>query len=875
MDEGTTTWALVVGIDQYDVGPAKLRPLSGAVADAAAAVEWLRLIGVPREQIFLHTSDIASAPVLATQVMAKDAREVEIWASINRLTKVTTGTRLFVFLFGHAIYEPENKRLFFTQDFGVNDRWVNLSLDRYIDLFLSTAFRRQFLFMDGCNNLPYPRTARTKIGAGYAGPSDVTPRAQNSMVACYSCSQTEEAAEIGGHGLFTRYLLEALDPDKPNLQGLVLDWDSGVLSVDVRKLIDDVLRTTVVDAAGKAVPAQQQHPDYSVFGAPANDRSIVYSLPIRPPNGPVGLLVTVDSPQPASASLRNLQVQVEQEPYWALWRDSAPVSVRLPTGLQTRVTCIPNAGWSSAPGDIRFQADADRTLKFNVSPAGNGGGAPPPAGGPPAGGPPAGGAPGSGPSGTGGGVEIRRIYTSREHSISPEVSGLYGTLARGLGAARLPAYGEEVARGVRFFPHETGPEFHLSVHGLARGTDIAHRWMTAIKKATPAEVSVHMEVVPLAPAQTKPNLRLVLPRGGARRLAGYLIEKKVLRIRSAITGKDTEVRTLSLAEVENARKVRVATGPVRLTISLPWGEWSDVVIVPDHGHAKVVMPASVGIPPLRVTLGSRWSQSQAHSKNAIFVVGARTRRLRLRQSMRSAESVSWTRRRSSSDWRFVPPEDTWQTENREVLAVLGARQPSWFPIISGYSFAVQQSKRGLRVEPLSSSSAPEWDLLVTSGRLDALSVEQLTRLGSAKWDDPLLGLAVAYALYSNAAWNATSEVVEHLRQRFDLAISDVDLLELVADRHESGSERASTALMRLARGANVPVFRWGISIALNLLSRMPESPVSSQWANELRWIEEHMSPLSIWTAWTDQIRPEVSQQKRANLVMRETSPARP
>jgi hypothetical protein len=203
MDEGSTTWALVVGINHYDAGPDKVRPLSGAVADAAATVSWLKRIGVPKEQIFLHTSPLASPAVAATQVIPKSALEVEIWASINRLTKVSTGTRLFVFLFGHAIYEPENKRLFFTQDFGVNDRWVNLSLDRYIDLFLSMGFRRQFLFMDGCNNLPYPRTARTKIGAGYSGPADVTPRAENSMVACYSCSQTEEAAEIGGRGLFT------------------------------------------------------------------------------------------------------------------------------------------------------------------------------------------------------------------------------------------------------------------------------------------------------------------------------------------------------------------------------------------------------------------------------------------------------------------------------------------------------------------------------------------------------------------------------------------------------------------------------------------------------------------------------------------------
>jgi hypothetical protein len=234
MTEGATTAALVVGIDRYDVGPTGLRPLTGAVADATAAVAWLQALDVPNDRIFLHASPDQAAVAAATSVRVRPARELDIWGSAHRLSRLS-GSRLFVFLFGHAVFEPRWGRLFFTQEFGVDDNWANLSIDRYVRYLLSTDFRRQFLFMDGCNNLPYPEDARGRFQAGFRGGDDVTPRAENSLVACFSCSQTEFAAEIGGRGLFTRHLLKALTPGSPAPDTLQLDWATGEISVDITR----------------------------------------------------------------------------------------------------------------------------------------------------------------------------------------------------------------------------------------------------------------------------------------------------------------------------------------------------------------------------------------------------------------------------------------------------------------------------------------------------------------------------------------------------------------------------------------------------------------------------------------------------------------
>src|SRR5260370_9944369 len=112
MNEGQTPWALVVGIDRYDAAPT-VRELQGAVADAIVAVQWLRRLAVPDTQIRLHASPSTSnAPALNQLGLAyKPARNPDIWSSVSDLRQ-QTGTRLFVFLFGHGLYDPSTRTLF-------------------------------------------------------------------------------------------------------------------------------------------------------------------------------------------------------------------------------------------------------------------------------------------------------------------------------------------------------------------------------------------------------------------------------------------------------------------------------------------------------------------------------------------------------------------------------------------------------------------------------------------------------------------------------------------------------------------------------------------------------------------------------------------
>lgn len=239
-DDAPTTWALVIGIDRYDK-PEEMPSLTGAAADAVAAVQWLRRLGVPADQILLHAapSDATKPALDALGVPYSPARSVQVFESIAKLDAVKTGTRLYVFLSGHGLFEPSSHRLFLLQDAGKGYQLFNLGIEAYGDLFLSWPFRRQFLFMDGCQNYPYSLTERQRIEA--AGPpgirADFTPDPNNSLIACFAASQGQTADEVNGRGALLNRLLPALDPDDPWLWAVDLDFGTGRRTVDLRKLI--------------------------------------------------------------------------------------------------------------------------------------------------------------------------------------------------------------------------------------------------------------------------------------------------------------------------------------------------------------------------------------------------------------------------------------------------------------------------------------------------------------------------------------------------------------------------------------------------------------------------------------------------------------
>ena len=116
--------ALVVGIDRYDL--ADVPALTGATADAVAAVNWLRTLGVPDAQILLNVSPspTSKAALDALRIHVEDATFSKIWGSIYRLHQVPDGTRLFIFLSGHGLYDAADGRLFLTQEYAVNGNFT-------------------------------------------------------------------------------------------------------------------------------------------------------------------------------------------------------------------------------------------------------------------------------------------------------------------------------------------------------------------------------------------------------------------------------------------------------------------------------------------------------------------------------------------------------------------------------------------------------------------------------------------------------------------------------------------------------------------------------------------------------------------------------
>ena len=162
------------------------------------------------------------------------------------------------------------------------------------------------------------------------------------------------------------------------------------------------------------------------------------------------------------------------------------------------------------------------------------------------------------------------------------------------------------------------------------------------------------------------------------------------------------------------------------------------------------------------------------------------------------------------------------------------------------------SSESLRVEPLSDRPSPEWDLLVASGRLDALTtVEEIITLTQEKWDDEILGVAGAYAVYAAQSWDYLGTVVENLLS-LRYPCLDVELLKIAAENRDSEElpNEVSDRLTSYADRGDVSLLRWGVPLALTLLDRT-RNPSLEAWREALRKVRRTLSHASVWTAWTE------------------------
>jgi hypothetical protein len=795
-------WALVVGIDAYD--DPSIRRLRGAVADACAMVGWLRAFGVPEAQILLHLapSDDSRSRADAVGMSYQPAREPDIWHSIvDRLKPVADGEWLLVYLAGHGLYDPSTQRLFLTQEAGP-DAYVNLGIELYTEYFRSMSFADQFLIMDGCLNYPYPSSQRPTIKADMrSGVTGFTARPRNGWAAVFAASQDERALEIAGGGLFTRELLKVLDPTTPDINAQFLDFTSGDRWLDLALAMQRVT-PSVVAIANAQTPPQPQTPQLDRRGRFANAEP----LPLVPMTSvPVSRIDVDVRPAIALDSLEHLRIAVDDLPYWdhrlpspPARTISGPITAALPKGLTVSLVArmASDSGWLDERVERRFRSDTDQRVT----------------------------------------LEYRR-FDPGDDPNRHEVR----TLPPGGGAGPAPDFD---ARGIGPYPREGNVSIERTESGRTVTFDagagdlvatITERVAQRAWRSTPTDIGVEVRMA--RHAQAHGNLRLVLPRRGAIRLAGALAYHPTVRLSPQRVHALPAWRSsdaISLADIAQEPIRSVEPGPLTVSVDLPWGSWQHTVRVPATGVSRVRIPPRIGNPPLRLRLLREASRPDV----AVVGTGLRPDQAWL-NGLDNGRSALARAAKGDGDWAFRLRGAESRVDNGLYRFTVAGKRYA-FPA-SDAPLGVAIGDDWIRVEPLSVVQEPIWDLLVAVGRLDALAPEDLVALSRQKWLDPLLGVAAAYGLYAARSWAYLDEVLGNLARL--TRIPDVPLLRSAAAIQQHKKREQAIADRP---NAYIPRFRWGVEIGADLSQSLDEG-----WVGEMSAIANHLSPLSIWTAWRE------------------------
>jgi hypothetical protein len=595
--DAATTWALVVGIDEYDTVP----HLTGAAADAVAAVDWLRRLGVPDPQILLHAAPCpATKPALdALGMLYGGCTEPEIWTSFEKLWD-NSGSRLFVFLSGHGFYEPSGHRVFLTRE--ASQRvMANLGIDWYARLLRGMPYARQFLVMDGCLNLPYSPEERAKFVPGaHAGVAPDPPRDVEQWL-CYAAAMNQRALEVDGRGLFVKTLLDTLDLDRPNEFAATIDETTGTILLDLRRAVEDATAPLVADRA--AADGRVQSPGIQRL----DEGPGVKRVPVVGVAPGATTRVTIDV-RPGNAVPDVSRIRLSSDRFrWDLevpvlpaTTVTCPVEAVLPESMPFMARCVVPAGpWTEPQPQTFTTTGGARQVYFDLEPAG----------------------------------EAREVVVNvvdPSGGVVPEMTGdAYDGVAQVLGA-----------RGVGFDHHETGPVLHMSAaHADAEG--LAREVAQVINQRTPDRLSAVVRGVGAQVSRT--TVRVELTFEAMTRLVGLLGGQPVLRIGGA---------TYPPAQLVKSPVVDVEPGVVPVELVLPWGRWSSLVRAVDGEETPLTLPASVGRPPLRVELLGEPGTGDWPARSVALCAGKPT----TRSLVRAEPSPLW----SGSAWRDADDPPRWR-----------------------------------------------------------------------------------------------------------------------------------------------------------------------------------------------------------------------
>ncbi len=798
MKDAARTWALVVGIDVYD--DPKIQQLAGAARDAVATVRWLRDLGVPDAQILLHARPCADArpEVDALGIPYRGCSEPEIWRSFAALRELSE-ERLFVVLAGHGLFEPKQERLFLTQEAMKGD-YMNLGLSKYVQLMRSMDFRRQFLLMDGCLNYPYSPEIRGQIGGGMHASIEIPPpRKDTTVVQCFAASQSEQALELDDRGLFLSELLRAVDLTHPDRRCLSIDDQAGRYLIGLERAIDDVVGPRVTDRA--AASGRPQHPTKAVVGQGEAWPSVPFvSLE---PETKAHLTVLVH-PKGVVHQLEQIRVRTEEDVHYDKVVPSPPqvgvtlpVTGRLPAGTQLSVRCrVKNGtGWTQ-PHLREVTLTKDREIDFRLSRTG-----------------------------------AHRLFAGEVELTTVDSSGGAVRTLTDEQYSHLQRHLTDTP-GIQMVRREIGPVLlrsaTVSDERLALATG---RLARALDQMTPDDVEVTVEGAAQLPSTGA--LRIRMPRGGAVALAGMLAGGPVLTV---------DDRKLSLWEAEGLGPLPVEPGAVDVALALPWGRWTRRVIIEAGGVSTVRLPGQVGLPPLRLPLVSdhRVRRLQGHS---LVVID----RSRVAAPQRRSATGALTGEQAIADGAAAPQVFTWPSAawwSWASFASVRVADPLTLPLHPAAPVIVSLGASP-RAEPFSDTDVAAWDLLVSSGQLEALSATEVTELTWGKWADPLLGVAGAYALLPRDRERYLQQVLDNLVHLVGWVPDVSVLMDELSERTGAADARVVQSLAEHERSGAVPVFRWGVPLAI----RAAERHGLTTWLGRLREVDRGLVPTSVWTMW--------------------------
>jgi hypothetical protein len=230
MSSAVDNWAIVIGIDQYDVAEAALK---GAVNDALAMRRWLLDPdggAVTETQLILLLSPKPGRD-LGT-IKAPAATRANAINAIERLLDRSQGQgdRFFFYFSGHGLsarINATNQSGIAFADFTELLTDQSLTVQALFDLLQSTRFKEQFFFIDGCRNAPF---GADRILGSYPKPRAAQPPV-SPQFGMYATAPMLKAIEVDERGAFTQALLAGLAGQGSAKRWAPNDGDAGAYVV--------------------------------------------------------------------------------------------------------------------------------------------------------------------------------------------------------------------------------------------------------------------------------------------------------------------------------------------------------------------------------------------------------------------------------------------------------------------------------------------------------------------------------------------------------------------------------------------------------------------------------------------------------------------